>query len=218
MFIENLIFPRVCFICGKKIFEKQTYTCENCSNILKYMWDEKICQYKNAYFDKLVSVFQYQGMIRNKILSFKFNNKTYLGKAFAYYISFLLKNENIFFDLIIPVPIHYKRFFERGYNQSIILAQNISKSFNIKCETKILLKIFNSKAQSLLKLKDRRNNVLNTYKVKNKSKVLGKTILLVDDIFTTGATTNECSKVLKQNGAKSVVVATISYVRRSFDG
>ena len=154
----------------------------------------------------------------NKILSFKFNNKTYLGKAFAYYISFLLKNENIFFDLIIPVPIHYKRFFERGYNQSIILAQNISKSFNIKCETKILLKIFNSKAQSLLKLKDRRNNVLNTYKVKNKSKVLGKTILLVDDIFTTGATTNECSKVLKQNGAKSVVVATISYVRRSFDG
>ena len=107
--------------------------------------------------------------------------------------------------------MYYKRKLERGYNQSEILAKEISKYFTSKFITNVLYKFKKSKVQSTLKLDERRKNVLGTYLIKNSDKIKGKTILLVDDIYTTGATASECAKMLKTNGARKVIVVTIAH-------
>ncbi len=209
--IKSLIYPNVCLVCGKKIDENKTYTCEKCKDILKYTMKRQIKVYSDMYFTKLLACFEYKGLIRNKILAFKFKNKSYLGNSFAQIMSESLQTIKDEFDIIIPVPIHFKRYLERGYNQSKILAKQIAKLLDKKCLTNILKKTKNVVPQSTLNHIERQTNVLNTYKISNNLKILNKRILLIDDIFTTGATANECAKVLKMHGAKSVIVATIAY-------
>ena len=222
MFLRNLIniiYVKTCIICNKKINRNISNTCEKCSNILKYMKNEEIAiNFENKFYDKLISIFPYEGLIRNRILDFKFNNKAYFGQAFSDIILESLLNNKIRADYIIPVPIHKKRFFERGYNQSEIMARLIGKKLKIKFESHILKKIINSKPQSTLKHIDRERNVLNTYCINNKFDLNEKRIILIDDVYTTGATVNECSRVLKARGVKEIIVVTISYVRRNFNG
>lgn len=209
--IKFLIYPNVCLVCGKKILENKTYACEKCKDILKYSMKRQIKVYSDMYFTKLITCFEYKGLIRNKILAYKFKNKSYLGNSFAQIMSENLQSIKDEFDIIIPVPIHYKRYLSRGYNQSQILANQISKCLNKKCVTGVLKKFKNVVPQSTLDHVARKTNVINTYQIRNVSKILGKRILLVDDIYTTGATANECARVLKMHGAKDVIVATIAY-------
>lgn len=215
MFFEKLlmfIYPNRCVFCTKKLGEKLTYTCEICSNIIEYNLKNGAYGYvPNYFFDLLISPFLYAGIIRKKILEFKFSNRAYLGKFFGAQMSKKIKEKNVCFDLVIPVPMYYKRKLERGYNQSEILAKEISKNLNVKCLTKVLRKFKKSEVQSTLHLDKRKENVLNTYLVKNSEKIKNKIVLLVDDIYTTGATANECAKMLKMGGAKKVIVITIAH-------
>lgn len=215
MYLRDLIYflyPKRCILCGKKVNENSSYACEKCFNIIKYISNKEVCSIvSDMYFDKLISLFLYKGIIREKILEFKFRDKPHLGRAFAEFLSKILKETNLDIDIVIPVPMHYKRFLERGYNQSSILAKEISKNIGIKCRGNILRKVQKSAVQSTLNLKQRKMNILNTYGVINKNKILNKNVLLVDDIYTTGATVNECSRVLKENGASKVYVVTIAH-------
>lgn len=208
----NIIYPKRCFWCMKKINENLTYTCEKCSNILEYRLNECLdVVMHDSYFDRLISCFLYKGEIREKILKFKFFNKPFLGKVFSKYIAYILKKKDISIDLIVPVPMYYMRYFVRGYNQSEILAKVISDEVGVRFSSNVLKKIRKSRVQSTLNAKDRKNNVMNTYSVNKKNEILGKSILLVDDIYTTGATVDECSKVLKENGAEKIIVVTIAH-------
>lgn len=207
-----IIYPNRCVICRKKIGENASYTCEICSNIIEYNLKNEAYGYALKDFsDLLISPFLYDGIIRKKILEFKFNNKAYLGKFFGFWLAREIKKKKLYFDYIVPVPMYYKRKLERGYNQSEILAKEISKYFTSKFITNVLYKFKKSKVQSTLKLDERRKNVLGTYLIKNSDKIKGKTILLVDDIYTTGATASECAKMLKTNGARKVIVVTIAH-------
>lgn len=208
----DFFFPKRCIVCEKKNCENLSYACEKCFNIIKYISNEEVFKViPGMYFDKLISLFLYKGIIRKRILEFKFRDKPFWGRNFAWIMSEMLKTKNIFVDLIIPVPMHYKKILERGYNQSAILAKEISRNLNIKYCGNILKKVKKSAVQSTLNLEQRRINILNTYDIRNKRKLLNKNVLLVDDIYTTGATVNECSRVLKENGAKKVYVVTIAH-------
>ena len=160
-----------------------------------------------------VYLFKYEGKIRQKIIDFKFNEKPYLKNGFA---MLFLQNKEMYsylnkYDIIIPVPIHKYKEKNRGYNQSELIAKQISKSLkNVKLEKNIIKKIVNNKQQSTLNLKDRKENVKNVYKVLDNKKIIGKNIILFDDVYTTGSTVSECSKVLKQAGAKKVAAVTIA--------
>lgn len=207
----NLVYPKRCFWCMKKINENISYTCEKCSNILKYRLNESLdVSIYDRHFERLITCFLYKDDIRKKVLEFKFSNKPFLGKIFAKSMVDILVEKKITADLIIPVPMHYTKYYERGYNQSEILAKYISKELGIKYNTRVLKKIKKTRVQSTLNAIDRRNNVMNTYAVKRKNKIYGKTILLIDDIYTTGATVNECSKVLKENDVGKIIVVTIA--------
>ena len=144
-------------------------------------------------------IFKYEGQIRKLILDYKFNEKSYLYLTF---VNFLLKNKKIFeniknYDTIMPVPISKKRLKTRGYNQSLLIAKEIAQRTNLKLMNDCLIKTKNIIEQSKLNKEDRIQNIQGVYKLKNMKLIENKKILLIDDIYTTGSTVNECSKMLR---------------------
>jgi ComF family protein len=113
---------------------------------------------------------------------------------------------------VIPVPLHREKLKVRGYNQSEIIAKIISRIIKKDYKAKILLKIKNTPSQTNLKKAARKVNLINAFGICNAKKDIlkGKMVLLVDDVVTTGATVNECSKVLLKNGVKGVRVISIA--------
>lgn len=157
-------------------------------------------------------MFKYDGLIRNLILKYKFNEKPYLYRSFIKFFEIYQKEyaQFDFYDIIVPVPISKKRLKTRGYNQSYLIAKEISKILNIKLENDILSKQKDNIAQSTLNKSEREENVKCVYKLVNENKVKNKKILLIDDIYTTGSTVNECSKILTNAGAKKIDIFTIA--------
>jgi len=117
-------------------------------------------------------------------------------------------------DYIIPVPLHRSRLWKRRYNQAGLIAQYLSKSIDKPCLVDGLKRTRATPAQGYLHRKERQKNVKNAFAVQNKyqSKLKGKTILLIDDVYTTGATINECSKELLSHQVQNVRVLTLSRV------
>lgn len=112
--------------------------------------------------------------------------------------------------LVIPVPLHHKKFLSRGFNQSELLAQKIAEEFDLELKNGLLIKTKNTRSQTDLKEEKRIINVKDVFEVKNKKEAKDKVILLVDDIFTTGSTLNEAAKALKKSGAREVWGVTLA--------
>ncbi len=133
-------------------------------------------------------------------------------KTFA---KIILKNEKMYriiqsYDIIGAVPIHKKRKNERGYNQSELIAKEISRNIKELKYGKILRKIKNNERQSSLSKDKRNQNVKGVYQIENSQIIKGKKVILFDDIYTTGSTVEECSKVLKANNAKEIMILTLA--------
>ena len=173
---------------------------------------EEDIELENRYFNELMYLFNYEGLIRKLILEYKFNEKSFLYKMIA---DIFIKNEKIFenikkYDTIIPVPISRKRFTERGYNQCELIAKELAKKVNLELLNNCLIKTKNIIEQSKLSKEERTKNIQNVYKLKNKNLILNKKILLLDDIYTTGSTVNECSKILRQGEPEKIGVLVIA--------
>ena len=201
----------MCGFCGKLDINS---LCNKCKIQIQKNNLSKIEDYKNtsSFFDEHIYLFQYGGEIRNTILNYKFNERSYIYSTF---VELIKNNEKICaqikkYDIIIPVPISKKRLKQRGYNQSALIARKIAKTLNMCYEENILVKIKDNKPQSEMGQEKRKSNVKDVYTIKNKEKIYQKKILLIDDIFTTGNTVNECAKVLIENYASSVGVFSIA--------
>ena len=163
-------------------------------------------------FDEHIYMFKYEGAIRRIILQYKFQEKSYLYKTI---VNFLLKNKKMFeiiktYDTIVPVPISKKRKKTRGYNQSYLIAREIADKVEIRIDNKCLFKTKNIIEQSKLNKEERTNNIKGVYELKNSYRLENKKILLIDDIYTTGSTVNECCKVLKKANPKEIDVLVIA--------
>ena len=119
--------------------------------------------------------------------------------------------DSTFFDLLIPVPLHPKRLKERGFNQSLLLVKELSRKTGIPYRKQILKKSRPTIPQVNLNGKEREKGVKGSFQIMDGEEVEGKSILMVDDVYTTGATVNECSKVLLTGGAKRVDVFTLAH-------
>lgn len=209
-YVINLIYPNVCGICDKLCDDD---ICKKCEIKLNNISKIKIDRYTNKYFKKHLYIFKYGGIIKERLIKYKFNERNYIYKAF---VKFMLKNKKICdflknYDIIIPVPIHTKRRMERGYNQSALIAKAISKKIpQIDYLEDVLIKKINNKPQSTKNKSERKNNVIGAYYMKNKEKINNKKILLLDDIYTTGNTVNECCKILQSANPKCIDVITIA--------
>ncbi len=209
-YVLNLIYPNVCGICDRLCKDD---LCIKCNINLNKIAKVKIDYYNNKFFKKHLYIFKYEGIIKEKLINFKFNEKTYIYKSI---VNFMIKNKKICgflkkYDIIIPVPIHKNRKLERGYNQSALFAKKISNNFkNLAYIDDALVKKINNKPQSTKNKDAREKNVIGAYFLKNTDKFKGKKVLLFDDIYTTGNTVNECCKILQQANPKCIDVITIA--------
>lgn len=146
------------------------------------------------------------------IIDYKFNEKSYIYITF---VKILLKSKKMLenienYDTIIPVPISGKRYKKRGYNQSYLLAKEICKYANLNLESNCLYKIKNNVEQSSLNGFDRQENIKGAYGLRNMQILNNKKILLLDDVYTTGATVNECAMILSRANPSKIGVFTVA--------
>lgn len=208
-YILELIYPCTCGICDKICKEA---LCKKCEIQLKKHEINVIKKYNNKHFDESIHIFKYEDIIRKKLVEYKFQDKSYLYKTFS---KIILKNKKVCgnlkkYDIIIPVPIHRKRKLIRGYNQTELIAKQIAKNIELNLENKVLFKQKNIVSQSELNKSNRKENVRNAFIIKNSERVKNKNILIFDDIYTTGSTACECSRILKKAGANQIGILTIA--------
>ena len=204
---SNVVFiiSPFCAVCSKPFFNP----------ILNDYADTLICtecQEKTLYFKKCLSLGIYQDYLKNIIQLFKFHNQPYIGKFLGTKLASLINNNHEFLDadIIIPVPLQKMREKKRGYNQSLILAQALSRCVQIPISKNCLKRQGNRPPQSNLSMKERKLNVRGHFLVTNQKQITKKRILLIDDVFTTGSTLNECARVLRHAGATEILAITLA--------
>jgi len=217
-FFLEIFFPKRCVNCGmlaehfvcakcvKNIEKIKTSTCPACGKISQFSAFCKNCKSKNkAQLSGIITASRYEtGPIKEMIHYLKYSGITSLAEALGELIAERLERELPRGSLVVvPVPLHRKREFSRGFNQAELIARYISKRLNISGGM-ALSRIKNTPSQVTLPADLRRTNLINVFQCEDKEIIAGKTVLLVDDVSTTGSTLNECAKILKENGAKKV--------------
>ena len=206
------IFLPVCGICGKL---GEGYLCKECEKSIKeYYIEQKVLVKDRSKYKmcKTMHLLKYEGLVRKLLIDYKFNDKSYLYKTFCEIIKNDKKTLDFIksYDIIIPVPIHKKRMKTRGYNQSELIARELAKTYGNKMYTDVLIKIKNNKAQSTLNKEERENNAKNVYKLCKLEKINNKKVLILDDIYTTGATVKECALELSKANVKEIGIFTVA--------
>lgn len=223
--ILSLIYPRRCISCNEILsigqewlcdkcapgFEKTEHRrCKICGRIVYHNGNCRTCNSNKLYFDNGYSVFEYKGNVRNGIRNFKYKGLYSYGRYFGKIMSDYAKcNMDIKFDYVTAVPLHRKRLSDRGYNQSKILAKFVAKSINVEYKDLLIRKV-NTIPLNSLGRKERMENIKGAFAINPNVSVENKYILIIDDIYTTGSTINECCKVLKKNHAAMVEFFTLS--------
>lgn len=206
----------ICRNCEKKIKKITAPICIKCSKPIDYNKSINLCPDCVLYEKHFVmskSPFLYEGIIKKNIHNFKYYNKPYLYKLFgSLLLNYMLETNYINFDYMTSVPLHPSKMKSRGYNQSELVAKYISQKLNIPY-INTLKRVKKTIKQSTQSKEKRRKNLINAFNInyiKNIDKIKNSDILLVDDIYTTGSTVDECSKTLLNFGISKVFVLTIA--------
>ncbi|SHE67131.1 comFC protein [Clostridium fallax] len=205
--ILEVIYPHGdrCIVCNKDL-ESTDDICSNCySNI--YFIKEKT--YIKDFHMEVNVVTTYSTLIKNLILDFKYKNNFYAGEFLAKLISNKIIKEDINFDVITFVPSSKNSIKKRGFNQCEVLALNIGNITNNSVKT-LILKNKEVSEQKTLTKEERKINLLNAFSFNSRYNIKNKSILLIDDIITTGSTLYFCKKILQKEGAKEIILLTIA--------
>ena len=209
----NLIYPIHCYACKIHLDpSNEAGICDFCRSRIRRN-PRPYCRGGKFHFARAYSACLYEDVLKELIHLFKYRGKIAIGRFLAsLMIDFLKTDHGILndIDLIAFVPLQNGRLRERGFNQSRILAFHISKEFGIAL-TDVLEKTRRTRHQNELSRIDRLSNLTGAFRVKKSARSLtGMKILLIDDVMTTGATLNECAKVLSEAGAKKVICFTLA--------
>ena len=169
------------------------------------------CLRHRPLYDRLGAPYLYDGVIMEAVHALKYGGRTGLVDALGpVFVSFakdwLEKDESV----IMPVPLHPKRLRERGFNQSLLLARQVASAMHAELDYLSLRRIRYTKPQAGLKSDERRKNVRRAFGLANGINVKNRTVILVDDVATTGNTLNECARVLKKDGCKKVLCLVLA--------
>jgi len=151
----------------------------------------------------------YRDEIRNAIHRLKYNNDMALGEVFSKYLVQLYRKQGWQVDMVIPVPLSRERIKQRGYNQSALLARPVAVNLNLVYSGKVLYRERDTRSQVGLSADERRSNVWGAFRA-DERQVRDRSILLVDDVTTTGSTMNACAHALMQAGAQDVYCITLA--------
>jgi len=166
------------------------------------------CRDGDVYFDGAASVLQFDGIVQAALHRLKYENDLDAAVPLGRYMAYKLKKLNWHVDIILPVPLHVERLKERGYNQSCLLAREVGRECSIDVMDNLLFRKRYTESQVHLSRNERIANVRGAFDIAGTKEVAESSILVIDDIMTTGATLNECSRLLKKYGARKVYCLT----------
>ena len=205
----------VCLSCQNTIAFNIPPFCRQCSRHLgaePYSNQCHSCRRYQPHFDFAWGTCLYDDTLKKLIHEFKYNQRTLLCQLFHEKIAGFIEHYHFDinqFDYLVPIPLSAARFRERGYNQALLLAQELSRSFQIPLSQNNLIRVRHTPTQTLLDEKQRWTNLKGAFKMKNSCAFKDKSILIIDDLLTTGATASEAARVLKECAAKTVGVLTV---------
>ncbi len=209
----------VCFSCLRKIEPRRASFCSLCGRFFDGASAPHVCRRcleARPLYSLHRSCGPYEGNLRELIILMKFRGFSVLAKDLAGLARSCLGDQwRIWSGLegLIPVPLHPRRLRSRGFNQAEALARDIGRAKGIPVRAKALARTRNTPAQTSLEALDRRRNLAGAFVVRRPAEVRGKTLLLVDDVYTTGSTIRECCRVLKRAGAREVRALTLARTR-----
>ena len=227
-FAPALVLP--CPACGTQHYGKANALCPECLRKLPLVGDQircpdcgevldktdficQKCSEKDHPWDKFLYLMDYSGCAKTLIREFKYSGKVHFARTFGNLAVDMLKKHQISFDAVCAVPMPLLRQISRSYNQAELLAGVISAKLNSHLIKPFALTLF-ARPQSRMNMRERSTNRKNRFKIKCSSKIEGLNILLVDDVYTTGATLEAAAKELKNSGAKSITILTCAHTPR----
>lgn len=216
MKLSGWLFPDKCVLCGKVLKKEETELCHHCRV------HEPQCPVSNSkypYLNSWVALWYYEDVVRGSLLRFKFHGKRHYAETYGRMLAMKLsREERTDFDILTWVPISDKRKRKRGYDQVELIAKALAQELGVTAQP-CLKKLRDNPAQSgIVGQAERRANVLGVYQTQNADLLKGKSVLLLDDIITTGATAGECARVLLTAGAKQVDLAVVAAARKHKKG
>jgi ComF family protein len=218
----DFILPRFCPSCRNKLATSENTVCNSCLSKIKLADPEFIkSEYHRKYESKRIIfgfvshyIFEKDKELQHIIHALKYDKKfhvgIFLGESLGKRFQSKFQSWNI--NLIVPIPLHHLKKAERGFNQSYYIAKGISSQTSIAVKSNVIKRKRFTQSQTTMTLKEREENVEGAFKVRKPENVKGKNVLLIDDVITTGATTNECGKVLLESGARQIYAASIAAV------
>jgi ComF family protein len=241
--LVDVILPRHCYSCGQPIAPDEPGTfCDACWNLIRLIkppycpccgrpfrspvaltyspeYRCGACRNRPPPFDHARAIGRYEGPLRQAIHLLKYRGKLHLKRpllqlALAHFGEHF---PDTAFDVIIPVPLHRNRLMQREFNQGAVLARGLARYLNIAVLERLLVRVRWTRPQVELSGDERRRNVKNAFAVTDATSIAGKIVLLVDDVFTTGATLGEAARTLKGAGAIQVDGFALARVARGVD-
>ena len=227
----DMLYPRTCAGCGKPVAPEPGHLCWDCQSKVVYVQSPYCsicgdpvegrvdgsfvcyaCSESTPFFDRARSAVRYRGVMQDVLQEFKYREGLWMRPDLVRILEACTATHYDMdeIDAVTFVPLYPARHRQRGYNQAEVLADLLAKSIGKPLLRYCLARIKPTPTQTHLTARDRATNVKGAFKTRWLSRLKGRRILLVDDVMTTGATVNECSRVLKAGGAARVVVVTVA--------
>lgn len=200
----DLIFPPRCAGCG----QIDTFLCSNCQREIDDMSLSEPIEPRSP-LKGIAATGWHLGKLREVVIALKYENARALAKPLGEKLSRCLQQQDWTIDTIVPVPLHTKRLAERGYNQAQLLAEQVASIMRIGCEVNAMQRIRETKSQVSISGTDRLGNIKDAFVAKSQF-VNGRSILVIDDVYTTGSTLSACGEALLSAGATHVYGLTVT--------
>ncbi len=220
------LLPRRCAFCGK-VTEADCLICKSCEKSVSRIKDEickncgrenKLCSCKKSakYYNGIAAPFYFEGVVRTGMHRFKFRKCPRNSEAYSVEMAKTVKQRfsETDFDFIVGIPMTKKSLKKRGYNQVALLAKGVSEILGIEHKENFFVKLYETEKQHGLSYSLRKGNLVGAYDVVSPEEVEGKTILLCDDVSTTGETLNEAAKMLWLYGAKEIYCIAVALTKQ----
>jgi ComF family protein len=228
---DHLLYPPLCLLCGRQLLRTELPFCPTCRRETLHdrfpscprcaatvgphvVLDDGClhCRQERFAFDQAVRLGPYEGLLRETVLRLKQRSSEALAEVLAEewagQAAAALKALGA--EVIVPVPLHWRRFLWRGYNQSDVLARSLAGKMGLPCQLRGLRRIRHTPFQTRQTLAGRRDNVRGAFRANPRVKLSGRHVLLVDDVMTTGATLHEAAVALRAGGASHICVAVLA--------
>jgi len=220
--LKDFVFITTCFHCEKNLSDNEDRICQECWNSLTKVQDhdrtmavlrQRLLEF--GYIVDCISLFYFEhgNMLQSLAHSLKYQEMTSFGFGAGKKLGKRIKEKNIAVDCIIPVPLNKQKQRERGYNQSNYIAKGTGTILNVPWYDDCIRRARYTTTQTKLSAEQRQRNVHNAFVVTNSSRIQDKTIILVDDVITTGSTIIETARVLMEAGAKKVFAGSIGLAK-----